>query len=222
MEEKNEIKVDKEELKTEASNTVNQVKNTIKKVDIKKDSIETKGFILDMFKDPLGKIKDIAAENSGKYLTYSIIILVIWIVSKLIYICFNFSNIWNLGENFITIIKTAIQPALIVLTMSIILFVMNQKNKKSLTTVLTVVIVANIPIVLSSIVDILRIVSSEIRIVANPFSSLCKLISVILMYFAAKSLFKEDEDSKFIRKFVIIQVIYFTAYILFSLLGIYI
>lgn len=47
--------VNTEELKSEASTTVNQVKDTIKNVDIKKDSIETKGFIAELFKDPLGK-----------------------------------------------------------------------------------------------------------------------------------------------------------------------
>ena len=67
-------KIETNELKSEASNTVNQVKETIKKVDIKKDSIETKGFITELFKDPLGKIKEIVTKDSGKFLTYSIII----------------------------------------------------------------------------------------------------------------------------------------------------
>ena len=54
MEENNEQKVNTEELKSEASSTVNQVKDTIKNVNIKKDTVEAKGFIGDMFKDPLG------------------------------------------------------------------------------------------------------------------------------------------------------------------------
>ena len=49
MEENEEKKLNTEELKSEATNTVNQVKETIKKVDIKKDTIETKGFIIDMW-----------------------------------------------------------------------------------------------------------------------------------------------------------------------------
>ena len=48
MEGNEEKKVNTEELKSEASNTVNQVKDTIKTVDIKKDSIETKGFVTDI------------------------------------------------------------------------------------------------------------------------------------------------------------------------------
>ena len=68
MEEKEEKKVNAEELKSEASTTVNQVKDTIKNVDIKKDSIETKGFISELFKDPLGKIKEIVEATSGRLL----------------------------------------------------------------------------------------------------------------------------------------------------------
>ena len=47
MEEKEERKINTDALKSEASTTVNQVKDTIKNVDIKKDSIETKGFVLE-------------------------------------------------------------------------------------------------------------------------------------------------------------------------------
>ena len=84
MEEKEEKKVNTEELKSEASTTVNQVKDTIKNVDIKKDSIETKGFIAELFKDPLGKIKEIVDKENNQYFKYAIIILVIWVVAELI------------------------------------------------------------------------------------------------------------------------------------------
>lgn len=73
-----------EELKKEATDTVNQVKDTIKNVDIKKDSIETKGFVVEMFKNPLGKIKEIVDKDTSKYFTYGIIILAIWVVARLI------------------------------------------------------------------------------------------------------------------------------------------
>ena len=43
MEEKN---MDSKNIKEEATDAVNQVKDTIKNVDIKKDSLETKGFIV--------------------------------------------------------------------------------------------------------------------------------------------------------------------------------
>ena len=57
MAENEENKINTEELKSEASNTVNQVKDTIKKEEKKKDSVETKGFVMEMFKNPLEKLK---------------------------------------------------------------------------------------------------------------------------------------------------------------------
>lgn len=41
---------------------MSEVKDTIKQVDIKKDSIETKGFVTELFKDPIRKNK----RNSNK------------------------------------------------------------------------------------------------------------------------------------------------------------
>ena len=85
MAENEENKINTEELKSEASNTVNQVKDTIKKVDIKKDSVETKGFVVEMFKNPLEKIKDVAEDTKGKYLKYAIIVFVISMFLSMLY-----------------------------------------------------------------------------------------------------------------------------------------
>ena len=59
MEENENKKIDTEELKNETVNTVKEVKETIKNVDVKKDAVETKGFIKEMFTNPLEKIKNI-------------------------------------------------------------------------------------------------------------------------------------------------------------------
>ena len=142
MEEKEEKKVNTEELKSEASTTVNQVKDTIKNVDIKKDSIETKGFIAELFKDPLGKIKEIVDKENNQYFKYAIIILVIWVVAELISRCFSVGPIWglsSLGSSLMSVIKATIAPICSILVMSIIVLVMNSKNKKSLTTIITTV-----------------------------------------------------------------------------------
>lgn len=225
MEENKETKVDTEELKSEASNTVNQVKETIKNVDIKKDSIETKGFIKDMFKNPLGKIREIATKNTGKFLTYAIIILIIWVAAELIKRCFTLNTIWgysNLGKSFLSIIKATITPIISILVMSLIVFLMNTKNKKSLTTVITEIIVANIPLAIASIVSLLTIISSQITMITRPFTALCNVIAIILTYFATKALFGVEKNSDFIKKYVAIEAIYYVAYIVIASLGIYI
>ena len=206
MEEKEEKKVNTEELKSEASTTVNQVKDTIKNVDIKKDSIETKGFIAELFKDPLGKIKEIVDKENNQYFKYAIIILVIWVVAS----------------SLMSVIKATIAPICSILVMSIIVLVMNSKNKKSLTTIITTVTTANIPLVIASVVSILTIFGSSISTITIPFTRLCSAVSIVLMYFTLKSIFGEEKNSEFIKKFALVELVYYIAYIVFSLLNIYI
>lgn len=225
MEGNEEKKVNTEELKNEASNTVNQVKDTIKNVDIKKDSIETKGFITEMFKNPLEKLKEIAEKDNSQYLKYAIILIAIWSAVRLIRECFSLGTIWgfsSLGSSIISVITGTISPLTGILVMSIIVLVMNSKDKKPLTKVITAVTAAKIPIVISAAVGLLTIISSSISIITLPFASLCSTISTVLMYFALKSLFSEEKNSNFIKKFVIIEGIYYIAYIVLSLLKIYI
>ena len=225
MEKENENKVDTEELKSETTEAVNQVKDTIKKVDIKKDSIETKGFVTEMFKNPLGKIQEIVSKNDGKFLKYAIIILVIWVVARLIARCANIISSWgyiNMGRSLWGIIAAIISPIATVLVMSVIIFMMNSKNKKSLTTVITAVTSANIPMVIASIVSLLTILSSSVSIITSPFSQVCSIASILLMYFAAKAIFGTEKNSEFIKKFIIIEVIYYIVYIVLGLLNIYI
>lgn len=214
-----------EEFKNEASNTVNQVKDTIKNVDIKKDSLETKGFITEMFKNPLEKLKEIVEKNSAQYLKYAIILIVIWAAAKLIKECFSMGKIWgfsSLGNSIVSVITGTISPLVGILVMSIIVLVMNSKNKKPLTTVITAVTTARIPVIISAVVSLLTIISLSASTITLPFASLCGAVSTVLMYFALKTLFGEEKNSNFIKKFAIIEAIYYIAYIVLSLLKIYI
>lgn len=227
MEEKKENKVNSEEIKEEATNTVNQVKDTIKKVDIKKDSAETKGFITDMFKDPLRTMQKIVDQNASKYLTYSIIIVAVWVLAKLIYKACSLSSIWgwrfsNIGSNILSILLTGIAPIVSILVMSLIVFLLNSKNKKQLTTIITVVTTASLPLAIASVVRLLGIFGTKVSTITSPFSSLCGVISTILMYFGIKSIFGTEKNSEFIKKFVLIEGIYYIAYIVLSFLEIYI
>ena len=181
-----------EDLKKEATEAVSQVKDTIKKVDIKKDSVETKGFIVEMFKDPLGKIQQIANKNTGKYLTYSIIILVVWVLAQLIQKVFSYSHIWkysNIGSAIISTIIYGITPIISVIVLSLIVFFINKKNKKHLTTITTIIITASIPLVLASVVQLLTIINVKVSLVTEPFTQLCNVISIVLMYFFSFSVF---------------------------------
>lgn len=214
-----------EELKKEATETVNQVKETIKKVDIKKDSVETKGFIIDMFRNPLKKMQQIVNRNTGKFLTYAIIILIIWVVAELVNKSFSFGHVWkysNIGSALVSTILAGITPIVSVLVMSVIIFIMNKNSKKKLTSIITVVVAASIPLVIASVVQLLTIYSTQVSLLTTPFSKLCNVISIILMYFAIKTVFGSEKNSEFIKKFILVETIYYVVYIVLSLLNIYI
>ena len=225
MEENNEKKLDAEELKKEAADAVNQVKDTIKNVDIRKDTLETKGFLTEMIKNPLGKIKEVATKNDSKFLKYVIIIIAIWCVAELIYESFTLNNLWgfsNIGTSILSVIISAITPIISVLIMSIIIYVLNKTNKKNITTVFSAITTASIPLVFSSIVSLLNLINSRIGLITSSFAKLCNIISIILSYFAIKNVFGIEKNSEFIKKFLLIQFIYYVVYIILSLLGIYI
>ncbi len=225
MEENNEKKLDAEELKKEAADAVNQVKDTIKNVDIRKDTLETKGFLTEMIKNPLGKIKEVATKNDSKFLKYVIIIIAIWCVAELIYESFTLNNLWgfsHIGTSILSVIISAITPIISVLIMSIIIYVLNKTNKKNITTVFSAITTASIPLVVSSIVSLLNLINSRIGLITSSFAKLCNIISIILSYFAIKNVFGIEKNSEFIKKFLLIQFIYYVVYIILSLLGIYI
>ncbi len=225
MAENEENKVNTQELKSEASNTVNQVRDTFKNADIKKDSIETKGFVMDMFKNPLERLKDVAEDTKGKYLKYAIIILIIWAGIKLISRCFSIGWYWrpyNIFDNMWSIGVATITPLLSVLVMSLIVLFMNKKNKKPLTTVISTVSIANIPTVIATVVSLLTIISLKVSTITTPFASLCSVISIVLTYFGLKNLFNEEKNSDFIKKFILIETIYYIVYIVLSFINIYI
>lgn len=212
-----------EELKKETVDTVSQVKDTIKNVNIKQDSIETKGFILEMFKNPVEKLQQIVNKDNGKYLTYAMIILAIWVIAELVSRSFSFKHVWglsNVSSAFISIVVSGITPIISVLVLSFIIFLMNKKNKKQLSTIISVVISASIPLVLASVVSLLKIVNTKTSLLTVPFTELCTVISTILMYFAIKSVFEIEKNSDFIKKFVIIEVIYYVVYLLLSLFNV--
>ena len=90
-------KVSTKEIKQEATQAVNEVKSTIKNVDIKKDSLETKGFVTEMFKRPLEKLNEIATKKDKNFLKYVVIIIAIWCIVELVHECFSL-NLWGYAK----------------------------------------------------------------------------------------------------------------------------
>lgn len=225
-EEKNEkFSIDTENLKNETVETAKKVKESMKGTNIKEETKATKGFIVEMFKNPLEKIKEVASDNSGKYLKTAIILIIIWTI--LVFINSTYSTIYYWGfsrvfSNILSVLKKILAPAIGIIVYSLIVLLLNKKNKKSLTTAISTITITQIPLMFASLVSLLTIISSNISIVTSPFSKLCSAVSIVLGYFGLKSLFGEEKSKDFIKKYVLIQVIYYVVYIVIGLLGIYI
>lgn len=227
-EKKKEEQINTEEIKKETVETVNQVKETIKNVDIKNDAKAATGFVSSMFKDPFATIKQIVDDKSNKHFKTAIIFVVIWMATGLIATLFgSYYSISRFSfdlafKQMLAIVKAVIAPVLSVLILSGIVYVMNKENKKSMITILTAMVTAKIPVIVASVVSLLTIIDSKVSLVTSPFASLCSVISVVLTYFTTKTIFKEEQNSKFLKKFVVIEAIYYVCYVVVSLLGIYI
>lgn len=226
MEEKNEkFSIDAENLKNETVETAKKVKESVKGTNIKEETKATKGFIVEMFKNPLEKIKEVANDNSAKFFKTAIFLIIVWTIIVFISSCYSTIYYWGFSRVFskiLSVLKDILAPAIGIIVYSLIVLVLNKKNKKSLTTTISTITITQLPLIISSLVSLLTIISSNISTITIPFAKLCSVVAVVLGYFGFKNLFGEDDDKAFIKKYVLIQLIYYVAYIVIKLLGIYI
>ena len=210
-EKKEEISNQAEEVKKETFKTANDIKESVKNVNIKDETLKTKGFIGEMFKNPIDKIREIAKEDS-KYFKTALFILVIWTIA--VFITSSYSTIYYWGfarifSNILNVLKEILVPIVGVLVLSLIIFVLNKNNKKSLTSIISTVTATRLPLAISSVVSILTLFSRNFAKVTHSFDALCTVITIVLSYFGFKEIFNEKDNNKFTKKF------YILAYMLF-------
>lgn len=223
-EKKEEISNQAEEVKKETFKTANDVKESVKNVNIKDETLKTKGFIGEMFKNPIDKIREIAKEDS-KYFKTALFVLVIWTIA--VFITSSYSTIYYWGfarifSNILNVLKEILVPIVGVLVLSLIIFVLNKNNKKSLTSIISTVTATRLPLAISAVVSILTLFSRNFAKVTHSFDALCTVITIVLSYFGFKEIFNEKDNNKFTKKFVLIQVIYYLVAIVLTFLEIYI
>ena len=218
-----EYSVDAEELKNETVDAVKQVKESMKNVDVKEEAKATKGFLIEMFKNPLEKIKEIANDSTNKYFKTAIVLVIIWVIVALIdVISFKYFS-WNyFGKMILSYVKTIISPVLIVFVMSLITYIMNKNSKKSLITIITTITTVKLPVIVAKVISLLTLISSNASAITSRVSSLCSVISTVLLFFAIRELFGEEDEKIIFKNFVIIEVIYKVVSLVVSYLGIYI
>lgn len=220
---KQKVSASTDDLKNETADTVRQVKENMKNVNVKEEAQAAKGFIGEMIKNPLGKINEIANDASSKYFKTAIILVIVWmVVSLLEVISFKYFSFRTLGSTLLSYIKTILAPLVSVVVMAVIIFLFNNKSKKSLITVLTTVVTANLPIIIGDVIGLLTIISSNISPITTKVSSLAYIISVAFMYFSIKALCGEEDESSAFNKFLVIEALYIAVAFIVRYLGIYI
>ena len=227
MEEENNNKIDTDEILKETSSTFNevkdQVKESFKKEEFKNSAKETSNFIVGMFKDPIGEMEEIANEESNSKFKYSVILVVIWMVAKFVYALYNLGHLYKYAaivDNMLYVVKSVCAPLIVIVVLSLIVLILNKNKDKSLIKIMTVTVAAYLPVVIVSVINLLRILSNQAYKIINPIASLCEVISMVLLFFGTKFLFGEEDDRAHIKRFVIVEAIYYLVSFVISFLGI--
>ena len=191
----------------ETKETVNTVKDTIKNVKLKEDSLKAKNFVVEMFKDPIGKIKSIISEDDTKNLTVSIILMVIVFVIAMLNAA-NINNWFKWNRDFFFVIKTLFLALLVplarVLVPTIMLIIM-KKSKKSQITIFSATVGAYTPMIISAIVSLLGIFFTNVSFIVYPISVVASALYAALLFVVTREVV--EDESKAIKKFALIELV---------------
>ena len=225
-----------EELKKEAVDTAKEVKEAVKNTDIKQDVNKTKGFLSNLFKNPIKEVETVANSSKNEFLKIAIIVLVVWLVAifinSIIGVFHSYSLVSSIYTNFGTffrtsvknvssVIKSVITPIVSLVVLSGIVYIMQKENKKSFVQTLSAIIIAKIPVVVASFVALLGNINQFYKLTSQ-FSGFCSIISTILVYFTLKALYGQKEDNTFIKKYALIMGIFYIVRFVLTFLGLYI
>ena len=228
----------KEEISSNTNTTANDnnssKKNTNASIDFKKEASEAKNFFTNFFKTPFEEFKKIVNKPKD-FLKISIIVFVVWIIAEVIQSIIGIVDSYHYSphypfasfirdsfESLFSIIGAILLPAISVALLAVIIYLAIKDKKKSYLTILTSVIIAKIPVILASIVSILGFINTNVSRITSSFSGLCSVVSTILVYFAIKALYGEEDDNKVARTFLIVMAIFYVIALVLKFFNVYI
>lgn len=215
--------VDTEQLKNETKETVNQVKSSIKNVNFKQDAEETKGFVKEMFSNPFEAVRRVATEEENvfkKVIFLMIIFIAASVISQIISLI-KYGRLANVGSNIMDLIVSVLNPILYILVPAVIILIFNKKNKKSLITIISTVVVAGIPTICNEVINIIERILPGISIITSPITTVLSAIALILTYFGIKDLLGIEDHKDSIKKYAIIKLISAFVLVILGRIGIY-
>jgi hypothetical protein len=210
-----------EELKNETQEAINQVKENLKNVDVKEEAKATKGFVVEMLKNPLDKISEIANDKENRFFKTAIVLAIVWTIVEMISgLDILFNEYGEFFENIMGFLKISLRPIISILAMSLVMFWLNKKEKKSLATYITTITTAKLPIIAADLISLLTMIDYSVSKITGKVYTFANLISTVLIFFAIKLLSNESDDKKAFRKFVIVEAVWIGVYFVISFLGI--
>lgn len=219
MEENNNETIKTEEVKKENTDTVN----------------EAKGFVSNLFKNPIQEIEKVATSSKNQFLKIAIVVFVIWLVvtfiSSVISVFQSYSLVSGLYGNFATflrnsvsnifsVIKSVVTPIISLAVLSGITYIMAKDKKKPFVQVVKSIVIAKIPVVIATIAELLELFGNQVYKIVNPFSGFCSILSTILLYFTIRALYEDKDDNHFVKRFAIVMGIFYIAKFIISFFSI--
>ena len=200
------------DIKQETVNTFNEAKEKMKNIDFKAEAENGKGLLKKLIKNPLEAMKEISQDSENNFFKTAILLVAIWAIivfakQLLYYITLKYTKFS--GSNILTLVKVTIAPICRILALTLSVYVINKKSKKSFITIITAMTVAKIPVIISSLFGFLTYISHKITSITNPIGALLSVISTVLVYFAVKFLSDEENDSDALKSFIKVEAIYY-------------
>ena len=208
------------DLKSQAKDAIKQAKEEFKKTNVKEQTEGGKNLIKNLISSPIETMKEIINDEHNKYMVLALVIVVIWAISQglreiLDPICFTYYKFSFLG-----LIKAILSPVLKVFVMTGIIYTLNKGKIKSFMSTLIPVAISRIPLVISSILGLLYYISSKVTYITSPIGSILSIMSTMLLFFAVKESFGEEDNEKALKLFIKIEAIYYIFDFVLSFLGI--
>lgn len=239
MEENNEeqkVNNTTEEVKEEVvvKENATETKEPTKNTNVKKDYSANKNFFKNFFKTPYDEIKNVA-KSPKSYFIIILVSFITWIVVELIGGIINivdnmvngwYSNIFmyfkNSFSDILDLFISILSPAIIIASISLIIYLFMKNKKKNYMTIASTLIVAYIPVISASIISLLGYINYNVAKLTNTYSSFCSVVTAVLTYFAIKALYSEEDDNKATITYLITMGIYFGFVLVLKLFGLYI
>jgi len=220
MEENQENKA--QELKQETVNTFNQAKEQMKNINLKEEAEIGKGLLKKMWKSPVETLKEVVNDKENKCFKTALLLAAVWAIAELLGIILECAMSEFIEFKLWPTLKDTVTPIVRIIVMSLSMYFVNNRVKDSITKALTSVTIAYIPVIISSILWLIYPFAKEISTLLTPINAILTLISTILMYFTIKSYAKEENEDNAVKKFILVEVVFYVARFLIKYLGIYI